>query len=59
MVGGVAAGFADYFNVDPVFVRLGFVLLALANGIGAAVLRHLLGHRPDSGRRRCPADARW
>ena len=34
MVGGVAAGFADYFNVDPVFVRLGFVLLALANGIG-------------------------
>ena len=34
MVGGVAAGFADYFNVDPVFVRLGFVLLGLANGIG-------------------------
>jgi phage shock protein C len=32
--GGVAAGFADYFNVDPVLVRLGFVLLALANGIG-------------------------
>ena len=32
--GGVAAGFGDYFNVDPVLVRLGFVLLALANGIG-------------------------
>mgnify|MGYP001187152348 CR=1 FL=1 len=32
--GGVAAGFADYFNVDPVLVRLGFVLLAFANGIG-------------------------
>lgn len=32
--GGVAAGFADYFNVDPVLVRLGFVLLALANGVG-------------------------
>jgi len=30
----VAAGFADYFNVDPVLVRLGFVLLALANGVG-------------------------
>ncbi len=30
----MAAGFADYFNVDPVLVRLGFVLLALANGIG-------------------------
>ena len=32
--GGVAAGFADYFNVDPVLVRLGFVLLAFADGIG-------------------------
>ena len=32
--GGVAAGFADYFNVDPVLVRLGFVLLAFVNGIG-------------------------
>ena len=34
VVGGVGAGFADYFNVDPVLVRLGFVLLAFANGIG-------------------------
>ena len=34
VIGGVAAGFADYFNVDPVLVRLGFVLLFLANGIG-------------------------
>ncbi len=34
MCGGVAAGFADYFNVDPVLVRLGFVLLAFADGIG-------------------------
>ena len=32
--GGVAAGFADYFDVDVVFVRLCFVLLALLNGIG-------------------------
>jgi len=34
LCGGVAAGFADYFNVDPVLVRLAFVLLAFANGIG-------------------------
>ena len=33
-IGGVCAGFADYFSVDPVLVRLGFVLLAFANGIG-------------------------
>jgi len=38
--GGVAAGFGDYFDVDPVLVRLGFVLLALANGNG--VLLYLI-----------------
>ena len=34
MVGGVAAGFAEYLEVDPVLVRLGFVLLAFVNGLG-------------------------
>ena len=34
MCGGVAAGFADYFDVDPVLARLGFVLLAFASGVG-------------------------
>jgi phage shock protein C len=34
MVGGVAAGFAQYLDVDPVLVRLGFVLLAFVNGLG-------------------------
>ncbi len=34
MGGGVAAGVADDFNVDPVILRLGFVLLAFANVIG-------------------------
>lgn len=28
MLGGVAAGLAEYFNVDPTIVRLLFVLLA-------------------------------
>lgn len=28
MLGGVAAGLAEYFNIDPTLVRLGFVLLA-------------------------------
>jgi len=34
MVAGVCAGLAEYFNVDPVLVRLVFVLLALAGGPG-------------------------
>ena len=34
VLGGVAAGFGDYFDVDPVLVRVGFVLLTFATGIG-------------------------
>jgi phage shock protein C len=32
--GGIAAGFGEYLDVDPVLVRLGFVLLALVHGLG-------------------------
>ena len=31
---GVASGLGDYFNVDPVIVRIAFVLLAIAGGLG-------------------------
>ena len=34
MVAGVSAGLAEYFNVDPVLVRLAFVGLTMLNGIG-------------------------
>ncbi len=34
VLGGVAGGFADYFDIDPVLVRLGFILLCFLNGIG-------------------------
>ncbi len=34
ILGGVAAGVARALNVDPVFVRLGFLFLALINGFG-------------------------
>ncbi len=37
MIGGVAGGLAAYLNVDPLLVRLGFLVLALLNGIGAVV----------------------
>jgi len=33
-VGGVAAGFGRYLDVDPVLARLAFVLLAFVNGLG-------------------------
>lgn len=40
MVAGVATGLATYLDIDPVLVRVGFVLGAFANGIG--VLAYLI-----------------
>jgi phage shock protein PspC (stress-responsive transcriptional regulator) len=37
ILGGVAAGLADYLAVDPTAVRLGFVLLALLGGLAVPV----------------------
>ncbi len=34
VLAGVAAGFAEYFAVDPTLIRLGFVLLAVFGGSG-------------------------
>ena len=34
IIGGVAAGIGQYLDVDPVLVRLAFVLLFFANGFG-------------------------
>ena len=33
MLAGVAAGLADYFDVDPTLVRIGFVVLTLMGGL--------------------------
>jgi len=37
VIGGVAAGLAHHFEVDPVLVRLIFVALAFANGLGVLI----------------------
>lgn len=34
IVAGVCSGLGQYFHIDPVVVRIVFVILALANGIG-------------------------
>lgn len=38
---GVCGGIAEYFNIDPTLVRLGFVLLSAAGG--SALLVYLVG----------------
>jgi len=37
VIGGVAGGLATTMNIDPLLVRLGFILLSLLNGIGAVL----------------------
>ena len=34
MLGGVCGGLADYFLIDPVIVRLIFVLITITTGLG-------------------------
>ena len=41
IVSGVAAGFGHYFNIDPVWIRLAFVVLVIA-GLGSPVLLYLI-----------------
>ncbi len=41
MLAGVASGLADYFDVDPTLVRIGFVALAFVGGL--AVPLYLAG----------------
>ena len=44
---GVCGGIAAYLGVDSVFVRLAFVLLALASGIGVLLYLVLLFVMPN------------
>ena len=34
MLDGVCGGIAEYFNIDPTIVRLGWVIFSLAGGSG-------------------------
>lgn len=46
---GVAGGIAEYLKIDPVIVRVLFILLAFANGLGVLVylLLALLMPKPE------------
>ncbi len=34
VIGGISWGLGEYFGIDPILVRIGFVLLALGHGFG-------------------------
>lgn len=42
MIGGVCSGLAQYFELDPVLVRLAFVAFTLAGGSGFLIYLLLL-----------------
>lgn len=46
---GVAGGIADYFNVDPVIVRVIFIVLAFASGVGILLYVLLALLMPKTG----------
>ena len=43
MIAGLAGGLANYFNVDPVLVRLAFVGAGFLTGIIPGLLAYLVG----------------
>ena len=49
MIFGVAGEIADYLNIDPVIVRLLFVLMALTGGHGILVYLVLTIIMPEEG----------
>jgi phage shock protein C len=42
MIGGVAGGLGEYFGIDPVLARVGFVVATLLSGVGAVAYIALL-----------------
>ncbi len=42
MIGGVCAGIADFFDVDPTVVRVGYVLLSLLSAGFPGLLLYII-----------------
>jgi len=56
MLGGVCGGIGAYLGIDPTFVRIFFVVLAVAEGIGVWVYLLLWLLLPVEGRSKSGAD---
>ena len=50
MIAGVCGGLAEYLNLDPVLVRLAFIVLGLASGVGLVLYVLLWIVMPTSSR---------
>src|SRR3954452_20556495 len=56
MVAGVAGGLGRYFDLNPAFFRIGFVVLTLLGGAGILVYLAAVLVVPDEGRDSIAAD---
>ncbi len=56
-ISGVSGGLAAYLGVDPVLVRVGFVVTTLASGIGLLAYLALLAIVPADDAQPAPAAA--
>jgi len=43
MIAGLAGGLAEYFNVDPVLIRLAFVGAGIMTGVVPGLLAYVVG----------------
>jgi phage shock protein C len=46
-ISGVSGGIAEYLSIDPVLVRVGFVVTTLASGVGLLAYLALLALVPS------------
>ena len=42
MIGGVCAGIAEYFDLDPTLIRIGFVILSLLSAAFPGILVYFI-----------------
>ena len=42
MLGGVCAGIAEYFNLDPTLVRIGYLVLSIASAAFPGLLVYII-----------------
>ena len=47
VIGGVAGGLAEYFSVDPLVIRIGFVVSTFFSGAGVLAYLALLVFAPS------------
>jgi phage shock protein C len=56
-LGGVAGGLGEYFSVDPVLFRVGFVVATLLSGVGAVAYLALIAVLPTDAESPTPVGA--